>query len=397
MRFKELNFMNPEELAIFKTAIHHHKQNNFQSAFDLYSQVLNSNPSNHQAKNLLGILLTQTGHIELGKKYISVYMNEIESVESPRKGNQVFRDSVAAKTNQEKKSIDLTQNYPIRDFDTVDAWRHLRMLDFVEAINQPDDIWLTVGDAYGHDAKILKAKGVTSVTASNLDAQFLAKGHQMGEVSEYLELNAENTGLPDSSYDYVLCKEALHHMPRPYLAIYEMLRISRKGICFIEPQDSYIDWPAKKNEYYRELVKDELVGEKISFKKTNTEEIISSAIDWWEDGPNNYVYTLSKREIRKISLGLGIPNFALKCFNDYYEKEISSELIIENGPGFRKTKEQIQLHDQLCALIGKSSAYITGLLFKQTPTENERSKLANMNYDFTFTPTRYLPIEWPKI
>lgn len=146
------------------------------------------------------------------------------------------------------------------------------------------------------------------------------------------------------------------------------------------------------------MLKTILLEKKFLLEKTDTdEEIIKSAIDWWEDGAFNYVYTFSKREIRKITLGLGIPFYGMKCFNDYYENDIAKELIANDGPGFTKTKQQIDLQDKLCSVIGKSSAYITGLLFKQTPSEDERKKMLDLNYEFAFTPTRYLPIKWPNI
>lgn len=67
----------------------------------------------------------------------------------------------------------------------------------------------------------------------------------------------------------------------------------------------------------------------------------------------NYVYPFSKWEIRKIALGMGLPFYAIKCFNDWYEPGASSELISENGLDFDKTKGQIAYHDQLCNITGK--------------------------------------------
>ncbi len=389
--------MNAEETSTLKAAIELHKNNSFQLAFNFYSELIKSNPNNYEVHYLIGILLIQNGLHDLGLHHLKT-SQENELIQNKVEKLNIFEDSAEGKFNQERKSINTRNDYPTRDFESVDAWRHLRMLDFAECLANPSDHWLTIGDAYGHDAKILKYKGIKHVTASNLDASFLKKGHSLGEVGLYKELNAEKLDLPDGAFEYVLCKEALHHMPRPYLAIYEMLRVSKKGVFFIEPQDSYIDWPARKTQFYREIVKDDLVGEKISFRKNDTdEEIIKSAIDWWEDGAFNYVYTFSKREIRKITLGLGIPFYGMKCFNDYYENDIAKELIANDGPGFTKTKQQIDLQDKLCSVIGKSSAYITGLLFKQTPSEDERKKMLDLNYEFAFTPTRYLPIKWPNI
>ena len=273
------------------------------------------------------------------------------------------------------------------------------MFDFAHCFTDKEDKWLTVGDSRGQDSNWLKKLGIENVVASNLDSSLLKFGHEIGDVGEYLSVNAENILLEDNSFDYVLCKEALHHMPRPMLAIYEMLRIARKGVVFVEPQDQLIDWHAEKNQlFYREIVDDDLVGKKISYKRSdNDEEFIKCNIDWWEDGAFNYVYTLSKREIKKIALGMGLPSFATKCFNDYFNGEWLSQPATPDSDGFKKTKEQIELHDLACATIGKPYAYITGILFKQTPQPEIVTHLKEIGYEFEITRTRFLPIKWPKI
>ncbi len=54
----------------------------------------------------------------------------------------------------------------------------------------------------------------------------------------YIKKNMEKLTLKDQSFDLVFVKEAIHHIPRPILAFYEMLRVAKKGIIFIEPQES---------------------------------------------------------------------------------------------------------------------------------------------------------------
>jgi ubiquinone/menaquinone biosynthesis C-methylase UbiE len=387
-----------EEITILKQAIQHHLQDEFNLALNGYIEYLKHHPSDVHANNLLGILLIQNGLHEHGEVYMKRFLELKNSGDGLIENILLFADSSAAKINQEIHSIKLFNEYSKSSLDTVDAWRHLRMLDFVDCFVGGNDQWLTVGDSVGHDTRILKQMGVKSVVSSNLDSQNLDSAKKAGAIDEYLTINAESIDLPSNSYDYVLCKESLHHMPRPYLAVYEMLRISRKGVFFIDPQDSYIDWPAKKSGFYREMVPDNLVGEKISFRKSDDDqEIYRAAVDWWEDEAFNYVYTFSKREIRKIALGMGLPFYAVKCFNDWYEPGLGEELVSDNGPGFKKTKEQIALHDQVCSIMGKPSTYITGLLFKKTPSPTVRNALSKLNYSLSFTPTRFLPIEWPRL
>ena len=44
----------------------------------------------------------------------------------------------------------------------------------------------------------------------------------------------------NSSFDLVFVKEALHHLPKPILGFYEMLRVSKKAVVFIEPHETMI-------------------------------------------------------------------------------------------------------------------------------------------------------------
>ena len=49
--------------------------------------------------------------------------------------------------------------------------------------------------------------------------------------------NAEALPYAARSFDLVLCKEALHHLARPVLGLYEMLRVCRRRAVLIEPWD----------------------------------------------------------------------------------------------------------------------------------------------------------------
>jgi SAM-dependent methyltransferase len=49
--------------------------------------------------------------------------------------------------------------------------------------------------------------------------------------------NAEALPYAPRSFDLVLCKEALHHLARPVLGFYEMLRVCRQRAVLIEPWD----------------------------------------------------------------------------------------------------------------------------------------------------------------
>ena len=56
----------------------------------------------------------------------------------------------------------------------------------------------------------------------------------------YVQENSECLTVASRSFDLVICKEGIHHLARPVLGVYEMLRIARDAILVIEPADTLI-------------------------------------------------------------------------------------------------------------------------------------------------------------
>jgi len=56
----------------------------------------------------------------------------------------------------------------------------------------------------------------------------------------YKEVNMEKIPFEESSFDLVFVKEAIHHVPRPVQALYECLRVSKKVVIFIEPNETFL-------------------------------------------------------------------------------------------------------------------------------------------------------------
>ncbi len=52
--------------------------------------------------------------------------------------------------------------------------------------------------------------------------------------------NAECLTYDSRSYDVVICKEGLHHLARPFLGLYEMLRVCRRAVILIEPYRTFM-------------------------------------------------------------------------------------------------------------------------------------------------------------
>jgi SAM-dependent methyltransferase len=57
----------------------------------------------------------------------------------------------------------------------------------------------------------------------------------------YEKQNCENLSFASGSFDLVFCKESLHHLARPVLGLYEMLRVCRDAAMILEPFDSQLN------------------------------------------------------------------------------------------------------------------------------------------------------------
>jgi ubiquinone/menaquinone biosynthesis C-methylase UbiE len=175
----------------------------------------------------------------------------------------------------------------------------------------PGSAWLTVGDGrYGSDAHYLASKGADA-TASDISDALLREGAEMGFISKFSKENAEALSFADGSFDFVLCKDAYHHFPRPMKALYEMLRVARKGVVLLEPADPYIFTNFFQAFFRNILLAVNALG---VFRLLLGKEIKRHT---YED-VGNYVYKISEREMEKVALGLNFPYIAFKGLNTYY-------------------------------------------------------------------------------
>ena len=177
---------------------------------------------------------------------------------------------------------------------TLDYWRHERMLKPLQSILNKDDTWLTIGDGrYGSEAIWLQSFGI-KVHASDLWTNLLKESKKLGFISEFSKQNAENLTFKDNTFDYVLIKESLHHLPRPWLAIYEAFRVCKKGVVLIEPNDCFV----KQSESKKYLIE----KTKTFLKKLLKKNIFPYQYNFEEVG--NFIYTINLRELEKFLLTL---------------------------------------------------------------------------------------------
>ena len=176
--------------------------------------------------------------------------------------------------------------------------------------------WLTIGDMIGSEAYYLKSHNQHAI-ASDLSDRFLRDNKN---IDGYNVINAEDIKYPDDSFDYVLCKLSLHHFARPYRAIYEMLRIAKKGIIIIEPVDPLSVSPALL------FLKVYLPGlMRLLWKNRISYESVG-----------NYIFKISEREIEKICRAMFIESFSCKKIMIHNNLHLSC--IIEHIPPQPNTK-----------------------------------------------------------
>jgi len=221
--------------------------------------------------------------------------------------------------------------------DRVNYWRHTRLLAPVLEVlgGLKKTSWLTIGDGAGTDAWRLLKAGFGPVLATDLDTTVLERSKRLGYITDYQAANAERLQFANHSFDFVLCKEALHHMARPYAGIYECLRVARYGAVFIEPQDPWIDMPLRRDP-----------------QRPHYESV------------GNYVYQFSAREVEKIGYGLNLRAVITRGMVDIYIPNCEFAIRRDGDPIWdeisRKTAEAEQ---SVSAGLGKGN-YIQFVLLK---------------------------------
>lgn len=257
-------------------------------------------------------------------------------------------------TESYEHHIDHLRSYPedrcklMLNHNTINRWRYERFYNLLNPLLDlyPKSEWLTVGDFYyGSDAQYLQSKGHKTV-ASDIDDHFLKKGKEIGYINNYSRENVESLSFNDESFDFVLCKETFHHLPRPYIGLYEMLRVSKVGVVLLEPYDRNIN-ASKTMQFFGWLLKK-----------------VKGEIHNMYESSGNYKYALSKREIEKIALGLNLPFVAYRYLNDYYKDGLGMETKGMEDKLVRTIKNRILLRDVLWKLKIFPPTFLLSIIFK---------------------------------
>lgn len=279
----------------------------------------------------------------------------------------------ACVNDPEKNKVAVTW---IEQKDTVDCWRHDRMYNLVKPFIDFDSesTWLTVGDGrYGTDGHALMNMGVKDVHCSDISDTLLKIGNAEGFIGDYSAQNAEALQFSDNQFDYVLCKEAFHHFPRPFVALDEMFRVANIAVIIIEPRDILIDKGA------------------FSWALNIIKYIFNKPINSHNFEPvGNYIYSVSERELEKFLLGMHKRFIAFNGINDAYEEGVEFvEFSTANRSQrklIKKIRLKIRLGDFLNLLGVRKSGIIAAVLFKTEPLDHLKGKLSRSGWQLKELP-----------
>ena len=260
--------------------------------------------------------------------------------------------------------------------DTLDFWRHQRMLNPVKAFIHKGDRWLTIGDGrYGTEANFLLSNGVNAL-ATDLSDKLLKVGNKIGFIKEYKKENAESLSFNDNEFDYVLIKEAFHHFPRPWLALYEAFRVAKKGVILIEPNDQLTYKYSKRKKLIIIIYN---FFKTIKGLKTNKDSYSFEEV-------GNFIYTINNRELEKFLLGMHYRHIGTINLNDHYFRGIEYINLFDkkliNKIKILKLKSIVYLKEFLYRLGFINNSLNINILFKESPDKNllERMKLYGWKY-----------------
>jgi ubiquinone/menaquinone biosynthesis C-methylase UbiE len=250
---------------------------------------------------------------------------------------------------------------------TIEAWRYNRLHQKVMPLldNDPNSSWLTVGDGrYGCDAAFL-LNYTPHVHASDIQDQTLAAACASSIIKEYSAQNAERLTFPHDSFDYVYCKESYHHFPRPMIALYEMLRVARKGVVLTEPQD--ISWSGNP---FRLIASKVLVWIK---KFLRPQSVLASLYE--ESG--NYVFTVSRRELEKVCMGLNLWGYSYRVDHDCFVPESVES---DQRKRLKRVKNGIHLRTFFYKIGIYSNGLLTAVIHKTAPNATMIQGLRNAGF-----------------
>jgi ubiquinone/menaquinone biosynthesis C-methylase UbiE len=142
---------------------------------------------------------------------------------------------------------------------------------------------LAIGGGDGHEADFFQRQRA-QVTVVDLSTVGLRAARVRNPGLQCACMDAEALAFADAAFDWVLVRDGLHHLARPFKGFYEAERVAREGFVIVDGQDS------------------------ILLQLLST---IGIAENW--DPAGGYVYRFSRREIRKVFSSMQTTAVSVMC------------------------------------------------------------------------------------
>lgn len=124
------------------------------------------------------------------------------------------------------------------DKESRDQFLHV-LRSHIETLRIPLDQQVLIVGGSSDDEDALRRAGFTRMVNSNLPSDIgRMERRESGSNGAHCKLDAEQMDLPDECFDLVFAHAVLHHCRSPHRALCEMLRVSRRFVVFLEPNDS---------------------------------------------------------------------------------------------------------------------------------------------------------------
>lgn len=132
--------------------------------------------------------------------------------------------------------------------------------------------WLVGGCGSGTDLRYLTELFDARWTAIDISSSAVDAAQTAFPGATIQIADLEQLPFPDDEFDVAFVAATLHHLPRPMVGLYELLRVSRGAVILIEPNDSWLTRLATR---------------------------LGAAHEYEEAG--NYVYRLAASDVRRVA------------------------------------------------------------------------------------------------
>lgn len=186
----------------------------------------------------------------------------------------------------------------------------------------------------GCEANYFKSLGHEAASA-DIAIEALAAAKASGFIDRYYQEDAESLSFDDESFDYVVVKEALHHLPRPYMSIYEMIRVAEEGVYIVEPNDSSYSVGAETYEQ-----------------------------------SGNFKFSFSRKELVKVFIAMGYCDI-------FCRRLFEVDTVIQSTTAVEAEKEVREFHEKQDSEQGQFECIFC---FKKLPSEESLNKLKHAGW-----------------